>query len=149
MAFFLANQMLVLFFPIFISNLVRYYNFGPNIYENINFGPKGLTKILRPLLYTNWQLECIYKHCFSVAQSSQKLEKKLYQNEKNVSDTCRTRDRHVSRVWDHDHWIPGKILTCLHVNYFPVAHLERELGFKPTKKKEGGPKKKLRGFEKN
>ena len=64
---------------------------------------------------------------------------------KNVSDTCQTRDRHVSRVWDHDHWIPGKILTCLHVNYFPVAHLERELGFKPTKNKEGGPKK-TKGF---
>ena len=43
---FLANQMLVLFFPIFISNLVKY----------ANFAHKGLTKILRPLLYTNMTL---------------------------------------------------------------------------------------------
>ena len=90
-------------------------------------------------------LTCLQVKHFSEAQSGQIL----YQNEKNVSDTCRTRDRHVSRVWDHDHWIPGKILTCIHVNNFSVAHLEPELGFKPTKKKRGALKKKLRGFEKN
>ena len=40
------NQMLVLFFPIFTSNLVK----------NANCAPKGLTKILRSLLYTNMTL---------------------------------------------------------------------------------------------
>ena len=49
----------------------------------------------------------------------------LYSTE--MKNTYQTRERHVSRVWDHDHWIPGKILTCLHVKPFFVAHLEPEL----------------------
>ena len=82
---------------------------------------------------------------FQETQSGQKLGKTVPKWKK----TCRTRVSHVSRVWDHDHWIPGKILTCLHVNNFSVAHLEPELGLKPTKKKRGALKKKLRGSEKN
>ena len=74
---------------------------------------------------------------------------KVGKNCTKMKKTCRTRDWHVSRVWDHDHWIPGEILTSLHVNYFSVALLEPELGLKPTKKKRGALKKKLRGFQKN
>ena len=32
-----------------------------------------------------------------------------------------TGDRHMTRVRDHDHWIPGVILTILHVNNFSVT----------------------------
>ena len=38
-----------------------------------------------------------------------------------------TRDRHVSRVWDHAHWIPGEILPHFDVRHVPVAHLEPKL----------------------
>ena len=54
----------------------------------------------------------------------------------------------MSCVWDHDHWISGEILTCLHVNNFSVAHLEPELGIKPTKKRRGALKKKDGFFQK-
>ena len=38
-----------------------------------------------------------------------------------------TRDRHVSHVWDHAHWIPGEILPQFDVRHVLVAHLEQEL----------------------
>ena len=38
-----------------------------------------------------------------------------------------TRDRHVSRVQDHDHWIPGEILTSLDVKHFKVAQSSQKL----------------------
>ena len=38
-----------------------------------------------------------------------------------------TRDGHVSRVWDHAHWIPGKILTHFYVRHVPLTHLEPKL----------------------
>ena len=44
-----------------------------------------------------------------------------------MENTCRTRDRHVSRVWDRDHWIPHEILTCLHEKHFPVAQSGQKL----------------------
>ena len=34
---------------------------------------------------------------------------------------------HVSLVWDHAHWISGKILPQFDPSHFPVAHLEAEL----------------------
>ena len=66
-----------------------------------------------------------------------------------MSDTCRTRVVHVSRVWDHDDRVPGEILTCLHVRHLSVAHLEPELGFTPTKKKRGALKKNKGFFQKS
>ena len=38
-----------------------------------------------------------------------------------------TRDGHMSHVWDHAHWIPGEILTILHVKHFTVAQASRKL----------------------
>ena len=38
-----------------------------------------------------------------------------------------THEEHVSRVWDHHHWITDKILTCLHVTHMSVVYLEAEL----------------------
>jgi hypothetical protein len=38
-----------------------------------------------------------------------------------------TRDGHVSRVWDHAHWIPGEILPHFDVRHVLVAHLEPKL----------------------
>ena len=38
-----------------------------------------------------------------------------------------TRDRHVSRVWDHAHWIPGEILPYFDVRHVLVAHLVPKL----------------------
>ena len=38
-----------------------------------------------------------------------------------------TLDGHVSRVWDHVHWIPGEILPHFDPWHSPVAHLEAEL----------------------
>ena len=38
-----------------------------------------------------------------------------------------TRDRHVSRVWDHTHWIPGEILPQFDVRHVLIAHLEPKL----------------------
>ena len=33
----------------------------------------------------------------------------------------------MSRVWDHDHWIPHKIVTCLHEKHFPVTQSGQKL----------------------
>ena len=30
-------------------------------------------------------------------------------------------------IWDHDHWIPGEILTILHVKHFTVAQSSQKL----------------------
>ena len=49
---------------------------------------------------------------------------------------CWTRDRHVSRVWDHYHWIPHEILTSLHVKHFPTAQSGQKLAKNCTKMKE-------------
>ena len=38
-----------------------------------------------------------------------------------------TRVGHVSRVWDHVHWIPGEILPQFDPSHSHVAHLEAEL----------------------
>ena len=38
-----------------------------------------------------------------------------------------TRDGHMSRVWDHAHWIPDEILPHFDVRHVLVAHLEQEL----------------------
>ena len=38
-----------------------------------------------------------------------------------------TRVGHVSRVWDHVHWIPGEILPQFNVTHVLVAHLEPKL----------------------
>ena len=38
-----------------------------------------------------------------------------------------TRDGHMTRVWDHDQWIPGEILTILHVKHFTVAPLYQKI----------------------
>ena len=38
-----------------------------------------------------------------------------------------TRVGHVSRVWDHVHWIPGEILPQFYVRHLSVALLELEL----------------------
>ena len=34
---------------------------------------------------------------------------------------------HKSHVWDHAHWIPGKILPQFDPSYFSVAHQEAKL----------------------
>ena len=46
---------------------------------------------------------------------------------KSRVDKWQTRDGHVSRVWDHAHWIPGEILTILHVKHFTVAQSSQKL----------------------
>ena len=38
-----------------------------------------------------------------------------------------TRDGHMSRDWDHAHWIPGEILPHFYVRHALVAHLEPKL----------------------
>ena len=38
-----------------------------------------------------------------------------------------TRDRPMSRVRDYDQWIPGEILTSLHVKHFTVAQSSQKL----------------------
>ena len=38
-----------------------------------------------------------------------------------------TRVGHVSRVWDHAHWIPGKILPQFDPSHLSVAHREAKL----------------------
>ena len=38
-----------------------------------------------------------------------------------------TREGHVSRVWDHAHWIPGEILPHFDPSHTSVAHQEAEL----------------------
>ena len=38
-----------------------------------------------------------------------------------------THDRHMSHFWDQDHWIPGEILTILHVKHFSVAQSAQKL----------------------
>ena len=50
-----------------------------------------------------------------------------------MKKTCRTREIHVSRVWDHAHWIPGEILTILHVNNFSVAQSSQKLAKNVTR----------------
>ena len=48
-----------------------------------------------------------------------------------VTQSCEkhvlTRDGHVSRVWNHAHWIPGEILPHFDVRHVLVAHLEPKL----------------------
>ena len=44
-----------------------------------------------------------------------------------MKNTCQTREKHVSRVWDHVHWIPGKILPHFYVLHLSVGHLEPKL----------------------
>ena len=38
-----------------------------------------------------------------------------------------TRDGHVSRVWEHVHEIPSKILPYFDPSHSPIAHQEAEL----------------------
>ena len=38
-----------------------------------------------------------------------------------------TRVKHVSRVWDHAHWIPGKILPQFDPSHLSLAHREAKL----------------------
>ena len=52
---------------------------------------------------------------------------KVTENCTEMIKTCQTREGHVSRAWDHHHWTPCKILTCLHVRHLDVAHLEQKL----------------------
>ena len=42
-------------------------------------------------------------------------------------DTCRTHVGHVSLVWDHAHWISGKILPQFDPSHLSVAHWEAKL----------------------
>ena len=44
-----------------------------------------------------------------------------------------THDGHVTQVWDHDHWIPGEILTILHEKHFTVAPLDQKLAKNVTR----------------
>ena len=44
-----------------------------------------------------------------------------------MKKTCQTREWHVSRVWDHVHWIPGEILPHFYVRHLHVGHLEPEV----------------------
>ena len=38
-----------------------------------------------------------------------------------------TRVGHVSNVWDHAHWIPGKILPQFDPSHLSLAHREAKL----------------------
>ena len=93
-------------------------------------------------------LTCLHVNNFSVAQKSKKLDMQPLLP-LGIRKTYATRVGHVSRGRDHVHWIPGEILTCLHVKNFSVAQPEPELGLTPTKKRRGALEKKRRGFEKN
>jgi len=42
-----------------------------------------------------------------------------------MKNTCQTREIHVSRVWDHIHWIPGEILPYFDVKHFTVRNLQK------------------------
>ena len=49
----------------------------------------------------------------------------LYCTQKKIM--CWTHEKHLSCVYDHVHWIPGKILPHFHVRHLSVSHLEPEL----------------------
>ena len=67
--------------------------------------------------------------CKTLGSSSVWSEvQKHYTKRKN---TCQSRDGHVSRVWDHHHWIPGEILTCLHVRHLDIAQNQMLVLFFP------------------
>ena len=44
-----------------------------------------------------------------------------------MKKTCLTREIHMSRVWNHVHWICGKILSLFDVRHVHLCHLEQEL----------------------
>ena len=113
----------------------------------------GYLQIIRTVFYTEmekmcrtreWHVSRVWDHVhwipgqilphfhvrhLSVGHLEPELEihKKLEQSSIPNHQMCRTREWHVSRVWDHVHWIPGQILPHFHVRHLSVGHLEPEL----------------------
>ena len=48
-----------------------------------------------------------------------------------VTQSCEkhvlTRDGHVSRVWEHVHWIPSEILPYFDLSHLSVAQMDQKL----------------------